>query len=102
MRHLSRLLHAFSLLSGNGVRRPLGDPDRLLPQDRAPLCAHARLPVFQAEDLALEPTGPAFQLHSRRISQAIDELVADLGDEFYLPRTTAHTYLQYPKFPNPP
>jgi len=59
----------------------------------------SRLMISRLSQQALQD---AFQLHSRRISQAIDELVADLGDEFYLPRTTAHTYLQYPKFPNPP
>lgn len=41
------------------------------------------------------------RFRSNRLTGAIDELVAGLGDEFYLPRSTAHSYL-HPKFAVPP
>ena len=63
-------------------------PDFLFPRRRI-----SRLSQHALQD--------AFRLHSARMSQAIDELVANLGDEFYLPRSTAHAYLN-PKFMVPP
>lgn len=63
-------------------------PDFLIPRRRISRLSHQ---AFTA----------AFQLHRQRLTDAIDELIAGLGDEFYLPRSTAHSYL-HPKFAVPP
>jgi hypothetical protein len=63
-------------------------PDFLFPRRR----------ISRLSQLALQD---AFRLHSARMSQAIDELVTNCGDEFYLPRSTAEAYLN-PKFLIPP
>ena len=63
-------------------------PDFLIPRRRISRLSHEALTA-------------AFLLHSERLTNAIDELIAGLGDEFYLPRSTAHSYLN-PKFVVPP
>ncbi len=50
--------------------------------------------------LSRESLRDAFVRHAH-LPRAIDELIAGLGDEFYLPRSTAHSYL-HPSFAVPP
>ena len=53
-------------------------PDFLIPRRRISRLSHEALTA-------------AFRLHPGRLTDAIDELIAGLGDEFYLPRSTAHS-----------
>ncbi|CAN5580965.1 hypothetical protein BH10PLA2_BH10PLA2_28670 [soil metagenome] len=63
-------------------------PDFLIPRRRI-----SRLSYQALREAAL--------LHQERLLPAIDELIAGLGEEFYLPRSTAHSYLNA-KFVAPP
>jgi hypothetical protein len=63
-------------------------PDFLFPRRRISRLSHQAL-------------REASSLHGAKVTAAIDELTAGLGEEFYLPRSTAHSYL-HPQFAMPP
>jgi hypothetical protein len=76
-----------------GFCRRLGRRFALLPDFLVPRRRISRLSHQALCEAAL--------LHQERLLLAIDELIAGLGDEFYLPRSTAHSYLNA-KFVAPP
>jgi hypothetical protein len=63
-------------------------PDFLFPRRRISRLSHHALTE-------------ASSLHASNLAAAIDDLIAGLGDQFYLPRSTAHSYL-HPKLAVPP